>query len=108
MASGPLDAKQNTAGRAIGHGLALVQAGSEIAGGLSLIGGGGGEAVVTTPACGTGVGCAAPAVGVGAVVGGVALTAHGTAPGFTPTPAPPAVKQILLTVLVSSEWASSQ
>lgn len=75
--SGP----QNKVGRAIGHGLALVQSGSEIAGGLSLITGGGAEAVVTTPACGTGVGCVAPAVGVGAAVGGVALTAHGTLVG---------------------------
>ena len=78
---GPLDAKQNKAGRAIGHTLALVQAGSEISGGISLITGGGSEAVVTSPACGTVVGCAAPAVGVAAVVGGAALTAHGVAVG---------------------------
>jgi len=46
--------KQNTAGRAIGHGLALVQAGSEIVGGVSAMAGGSGEAIVTFPACGTG------------------------------------------------------
>jgi RHS repeat-associated protein len=76
-----LNAEQNSTGRAIGHGLALVQSGAEIYGGVTLIVGGGAEATITAPACGTGVGCAAPAVGVGAVVGGVVLTAHGTLVG---------------------------
>lgn len=74
----PMDGPQNQVGRAIGHGVALVQAGTEIAVGVSAIGSGGGEAIVTSPACGTGVGCVAPATGVAVAVGGVVLTAHGT------------------------------
>jgi hypothetical protein len=41
--------------------------------------GGGTEAVLTSPACGTGAGCLAPAAGVAAAAGGALLTAHGTA-----------------------------
>jgi RHS repeat-associated protein len=77
--AGPLDTKQNRVGRAIGHGVAIVQSGAEIVDGVSAINAGGGEAVVTAPACATGVGCVAPAIGAGAVVGGVVLTIHGAA-----------------------------
>jgi len=76
-----MNADENSTGRAIGHGVALTQAGAEIAGGLSLITGGGSEAVITSPLCATGVGCAAPAVGAVTAVGGVVLTAHGALVG---------------------------
>ncbi|HEU4932648.1 MAG TPA: HNH/ENDO VII family nuclease [Pyrinomonadaceae bacterium] len=69
---------QNKVGRAIGHGLALVQGAGEVYAGVSAAIGGGGEAVVTSPACATVVGCAAPAAGVVTAVAGVAVAAHGT------------------------------
>ena len=76
---GPLNAEQNSAGRAIGHGLAVVQGGAEIYAGVQAITAGSAGTVVTAPACGTGVGCAAPAAGVGTVVVGAAVTTHGAA-----------------------------
>jgi hypothetical protein len=74
-----MDAEQNTAGRAIGHGLTIVQAGAEIYGGVTAAIGGSGGAVVTAPACATGVGCAVPAASAGTAVVGVAVAAHGVA-----------------------------
>src|SRR5215212_9440059 len=47
--------------------------------GVSAVAGGGGEAFVTAPACLTGVGCAAPAVGVGTALLGAVTAVHGTA-----------------------------
>jgi RHS repeat-associated protein len=78
---GPLDAEQNSTGRAIGHGLALGQAGAEVYGGAATIAGGSAGTAVTAPACGTGVGCAAPAVGVGTIAVGAGLVLHGCAVG---------------------------
>jgi hypothetical protein len=47
--------------------------------GIGAIVGGGGEAIVTAPAAGTGVGIVVPATGVAVAAGGVVLTAHGAA-----------------------------
>jgi len=79
---GPNDGAQNKVGRALGHGVALAQSGAEIAGGVIVAVEGGGEAVVTAPACSTGVGCAVPAVGVTAVVVGAVGATHGTLVGI--------------------------
>jgi len=70
---------QNKAGRAIGHGLALVQGAAEVYGGFQGMAGGGAEAIVTSPACASGAGCVAPATGLTVAVGSLAVTAHGTA-----------------------------
>lgn len=64
-------------GRGLGHTIALVQSAGEIIGGVNAIFAGGGEAGITAPACGTGVGCVVPAVGLGTAVGGVLATGHG-------------------------------
>jgi hypothetical protein len=71
--------RQNKAGRAIGHTLALAQGVQEILDGVAGLAGGSGEAVVTSPACASGAGCAVPAAGVGTAVVSGALAGHGTA-----------------------------
>jgi len=52
---GRMDAPQTKTGRAIGHVISLAQAGAEIYAGVVGASAGGTEAVVTSPACGTGV-----------------------------------------------------
>jgi RHS repeat-associated protein len=78
---GRMNEPQNKAGRAIGHGLALVQSGVEIVGGVKAIAAGSAGAIVTSPAAGTGVGAVLPAAGVGVVVVGTAGVLHGVAVG---------------------------
>jgi len=56
---------QSSVGRSIGHGFAALQSVTEIVTGFATAVAGGGEAGLTAPACASGVGCAAPAVGVG-------------------------------------------
>ena len=73
---------QNKVGRAIGHGIAIAQSVSEIAGGITVAVGGGAEAVATSPAVVTVVGAAAPAVGVAVGVGGLITAGHGTYVGL--------------------------
>lgn len=74
-----LDAPQTKTGRAIGHGVALVQSAVEIVGGAAAIIVGGGEAIVTSPAAATGVGAVVPAAGVAAAAVGTAGVLHGSA-----------------------------
>lgn len=74
---GGTDGEQNTAGRGIGHALALVQAAGEIYAGTEATVAGGTEAIVTSPGVVTVVGTAAPLVGAAVVVGGVVTAAHG-------------------------------
>ncbi|HEY0761036.1 MAG TPA: RHS repeat-associated core domain-containing protein [Pyrinomonadaceae bacterium] len=69
---------QNRVGRGIGHTVAAVQGSFEIYMGVSAVIGGGTEAGATLPACATGVGCAAPAVGGVVAVGGAVTAIHGT------------------------------
>lgn len=70
--------EQNSLGRGIGHGIAIVQGLQEIVGGIGLGLGGGAEAVATSPAAVTVIGTAVPAVGVAvAAVGGV-MVIHGS------------------------------
>ncbi len=73
----PIPGEQTSVGRAIGHIGAVVQAGVEIYTGVSGMIGGTGEAIVTSPAAGTGVGAVVPAAGVGMAVGGAILAGHG-------------------------------
>jgi RHS repeat-associated protein len=79
---GRMDAPQTKTGRAIGHVITLAQAGAEIYAGVAGATAGGAEAVVTSPACGTGVGCAVPAAGVVTVVGSAVVATHGTLVGI--------------------------
>jgi len=76
-----MDAPQTTTGRVIGHVISAAQAGGEIYAGVVGAVSGGAEAVVTSPACGTGVGCAVPAAGVGTVVVSAVVATHGTLVG---------------------------
>ena len=78
---GRMDAEQNKAGRAIGHALTAVQVGAEIYAGVTTAIGASGGAIVTAPACATGVGCAIPAASAATAVVGVAVAAHGVAVG---------------------------
>src|SRR5262245_3093037 len=78
---GKMNARQNKVGRAIGHGLALVQSGAEIVGWAQMIAAGGGKALVTSPAAPTRVGAILPAAGVGTVVIGAVTVVHGVAVG---------------------------
>jgi RHS repeat-associated protein len=70
---------QTTTGRVIGHGAAILQGVTEVVTGGNLIVGGGAEAVVTSPAAGTGVGAVIPAAGVATAVVGAGLVVHGGA-----------------------------
>lgn len=79
---GRMDAEQNTTGRVFGHVLTGVQVGVEIYGGVSAIAAGAGEAIITAPACGTGVGCAVPAVGLATVAAGAVVATHGALVGL--------------------------
>jgi RHS repeat-associated protein len=79
---GRMDAPQTTTGRVIGHVISAAQAGGEIYAGVVGAVSGGAEAVVTSPACGTGVGCAVPAAGVVTVVGSAVIATHGTLVGI--------------------------
>ena len=72
--SGP----QNKVGRAIGHGLALAQGFGEAYIGLQGMAGGGAEAIATAPACASGVGCAAPTVGIATTATSAVVATHGT------------------------------
>lgn len=76
---GPVDVEHNTAGRIIGHTGSIVQGVAEIAFGQGLMAAGGTEAIVTAPACATGVGCLVPAAGAGTILAGSAVTMHGGA-----------------------------
>jgi len=71
---GRMDAPQTTTGRVIGHIISLAQSGAEVVGGVATVVGGGGEAVITSPAAGTGVGVVIPAAGVVTVVAGAVVT----------------------------------
>lgn len=75
---GKVETEHNLAGRVIGNTASLIQGLSEISAGAGIALGGGAEAVVTAPACATGVGCIAPAAGVGAAATGTVVAAHGT------------------------------
>ena len=71
--------EQNTAGRAIGHALTAVQVGAEVYTGVTTAVRGVGGAIVSAPACATGVGCAAPVASAASAVVGVGLITHGVA-----------------------------
>ncbi|MGO9340028.1 MAG: RHS repeat-associated core domain-containing protein [Terracidiphilus sp.] len=71
------------AGAISGHVLSLAQSGLEAVVGTAAIVGGGGEAVVTSPAALTGVGAVVPGAGVAVAVAGTALDVHAAATGAT-------------------------
>ena len=75
------DLPQNVLGRALGHTAAAAQSAWEMATGFGMMGAGGAEAVVTSPAAATGVGVVIPGAGVATVVAGAAVTVHGAAVG---------------------------
>jgi hypothetical protein len=76
---GALDARQNRGGRFAGHGLSLAVAGAEVAVGVQGMGAGGTEAILTSPAAGTGAGAVLPAIGVATIAASVVVAGHGTA-----------------------------
>lgn len=59
-----------------------MQVGVEVVSGVAAMGAGGGEALMTAPACSTGAGCAVPAVGVAVLAVGAVVTTHGTLVGL--------------------------
>jgi RHS repeat-associated protein len=74
----PLPVQHTDVGRLIGNLLSIATGTAEMYVGGGLIVGGGGEALLTSPACGTGAGCAIPGAGLVVAAGGVAVAGHGT------------------------------